>query len=276
MNRKIKSNLLIVFFLLVGLVSCISPFICTFFYDLYSTHVIIDYEARELNYHKITQESLHKKSEIRFGLLDFQKNSITNRKTHSQKDKITFEEGDMLGYITIPRIDSLIPIYEGKTDAILQKGVGHLKQDTKKTCLPFLGKNKNCVLAGHSGLSSARLFSDLDKLSIDDVFYIRVRSKYYEYKVIEISINTPDKAEEYLQIEKGKDICTLVTCTPVPLNSHRLLVKGERIKYDGLFNRANLKERQINQNTVSFFVCIGIVLFLFILLFLVRRKGKRK
>ena len=165
MNRKIKSNLLIVFFLLVGLVSCISPFICTFFYDLYSTHVIIDYEARELNYHKITQESLHKKSEIRFGLLDFQKNLITNHKTHSQKDIITFEEGDMLGYITIPRIDSLIPIYEGKTDAILQKGVGHLEG----TSLPVGGENTHSVLTGHRGLPSSKLFTDINQMRKGDI-----------------------------------------------------------------------------------------------------------
>lgn len=131
----------------------------------------------------------------------------------------------IMGYIDIPSIDVQLPIYHGTDEAVLQIAVGHLDW----TSLPVGGESSHCVLSGHRGLPSARLFTDLDQLAIGDVFMFRVLDEVLTYQVDQILIVEPDDTQP-LMIEEGKDLCTLVTCTPYGINSHRLLVRGHRIE----------------------------------------------
>lgn len=132
---------------------------------------------------------------------------------------------EKIGHIKIPRIHEDIPIYAGTSEEVLQKGVGHLEG----TSLPIGGKSTHSVLSAHRGLPTARLFTDLDKLERGDIFYITNIEQKLAYKVDRISVVEPNDFSK-IQVEKGKDYVTLLTCTPYMINSHRLLVRGHRVK----------------------------------------------
>ena len=139
----------------------------------------------------------------------------------------------VMGYLSIPKINIKLSIYHGTGDEVLQTGVGHLNG----TKLPIGGESTHSVLAAHRGLPSARLFTDIDQLEKGDMFYIHVLDETLAYQVDQI-LDMVDKddyetLEEALQIEEGKDQVTLFTCTPYGVNSHRLLVRGIRVPYNG-------------------------------------------
>lgn len=137
------------------------------------------------------------------------------------------DAGEMLGYIEIPKISVNLPIYEGTSAAVLQKGAGHLIN----TSLPLGGEGSHVALSAHRGLPSAKLFTDLDKLEIGDYFYLYVMDETLAYQVDRIKIIEP-YIEDELDIEADKDYVTLITCTPIGVNSHRLLVRGVRAAYE--------------------------------------------
>ena len=132
-------------------------------------------------------------------------------------------DSGIMGYVEIPKIDVLLPIYHGVGSDILTKGIGHLPE----TSLPVGGKSTHSVLAGHSGMSNARLFTDLTKLNEGDAFIIHVYNRDLYYTVDQIKKVAPTDTSD-LQIVDGEDYVTLVTCVPVGVNSHRLLVRGKR------------------------------------------------
>ena len=131
----------------------------------------------------------------------------------------------IMGYIEIPKIDIVYPIYHGTSEAILQIAIGHLEW----TSLPVGGESSHCVVSGHRGLPSARLFTDLDQMEVGDTFLLRVLDEVLTYEVDQIKIVEPQVTEDLLIVE-GEDLCTLVTCTPYGINSHRMLVRGHRIE----------------------------------------------
>ena len=130
-------------------------------------------------------------------------------------------------YVTIPKLDVCLPVYHGTSDTVLELGLGHLLG----TSLPIGGSSSHSVITGHSGLASQRLLSDLDQLEPGDVFYIEVLDKTLAYEVDQMKTVLPYETED-LQIIPGQDYCTLVTCTPFGVNTHRLLVRGTRIPYE--------------------------------------------
>ena len=136
---------------------------------------------------------------------------------------LNFTAEGVMGYIEIPKINVLLPIYHGVSSGVLSKGIGHLPE----TSLPVGGESTQCVLAGHSGMSNARLFTDLPKLQDGDVFYLHIYNKTLTYMVDQIKKVLPTDTSD-LTIVDGEDYVTLVTCVPIAVNSHRLLVRGTR------------------------------------------------
>ena len=136
--------------------------------------------------------------------------------------------GDALGYITIPKIDLNLPIYEGTGADVLTHGVGHLTE----TSYPLGGLSTHSALSGHRGLAEAELFTNLDELAVGDRFYLHILDETLAYQVDQVLVVEPDGVEA-LEIIEGEDLCTLVTCTPIGINSHRLLVRGTRVEYEG-------------------------------------------
>ena len=132
-----------------------------------------------------------------------------------------------MGYVEIPNINVNLPIYHGTSNDSLERGIGHLLGSS----LPVGGKSTHAILTAHSGMASQKMFSDLDLMKIDDVFYIDVLNERLAYQVDAIFTVLPHETEQ-LQIVTGEDYCTLVTCTPFGVNTHRLLVRGTRIPYE--------------------------------------------
>lgn len=162
----------------------------------------------------------------------------------SEEQKTKYEEllnlagNGVMGYVEIPSIGCSLPIYHGTAESVLQIAVGHLEW----TSLPVGGQSTHCVLSGHRGLPSAKLFTDLDELAEGDIFMLRVLNEILTYEVDKISIVEPDETEKLL-IEADKDYCTMVTCTPYGINTHRLLVRGHRI--------ANIEESKVIRITAD-------------------------
>ena len=133
----------------------------------------------------------------------------------------------IMGYVEIPKLDVYLPIFHGTGSDSLERGVGHLVGSS----LPVGGESSHTVLTGHSGMASQRLFTDLEKLQSGDVFYLHVLDQVLAYQVDEINTVLPYDTS-LLGIYPGEDLCTLVTCTPIGINTHRLLVRGHRIEYE--------------------------------------------
>lgn len=134
----------------------------------------------------------------------------------------------IMGYIEIPSIDVMLPIYHGTSEEVLQVAIGHIEGSS----LPIGGESTHSVISGHRGLPSSRLFTDIDQLSEGDTFTLMVLDEVLTYEVDQIRIVEPEDIS-LLAIEEGQDLCTLVTCTPYGVNSHRLLVRGHRVENQG-------------------------------------------
>ena len=179
----------------------------------------------------------------------------------------------IMGYIEIPEIKVSLPIYHGTEEKVLQIAIGHLTGSS----LPIGGESTHAVVSGHRGLPSAKLFTDLDKLVEGDIFMIRVLNEVYTYEVDQIRIVLPQETSD-LAIESGKDYCTLVTCTPYGVNTHRLLVRGHRIENTAMAEsiKVTADAIQIEPLMVAPAVAAPILLILFIVMMFNTRKKKKR
>lgn len=198
---------------------------------------------------------------------------MTDEERETYESLLDVSGTGIIGYIEIPAINCSLPIYHGTDEGVLQIAIGHIEG----TSLPVGGESTHCVISGHRGLPRAKLFSDLDKLVVGDDFMLCVLDETLTYEVDQIRIVLPDELND-LEIVEGKDYCTLVTCTPYGINSHRLLVRGHRVE-----NRANAGSvrvtadaMQIEPLLVAPVVAIPMLLLLLILLLLPRRRKKDK
>lgn len=227
--KKIRVIFCVIIFM-TGLGIASYPFISNMVAQRHASQVVKDYETNveEMDEEKIDamKEAAKKYNEQLSNVVSLDDENENNEQGESYADLLNI--GESLGYITIPKIDVNLPIYNGTSQDVLSKGVGHMEQSS----YPLGGESTHCVLTGHRGLPSAVLFTDLDKLEIGDEFYLHVLDEILAYKVDQIKVVEPNESGD-LEIIDGKDYCTLVTCTPYAINSHRLLVRGERTEYKG-------------------------------------------
>ena len=174
-----------------------------------------------------------------------------------------FNESGNMGYIDIPKINIKLPIFHGIAEDVLRTSIGHLPG----TSLPVGGAGSHCVLSGHRGLPSAKLFSDLDKLSEGDVFTLSILNETYSYEVDRIRVVVPTDLSD-LKIIPGQDLCTLVTCTPYGVNTHRLLVRGHRVANAQGDAQVVADALQLDAAFVAPFIMVPMILFLLLLLFI--------
>ena len=178
----------------------------------------------------------------------------------------------IMGYIEVPSIGVVLPIYHGTDESVLQVAIGHLEW----TSLPIGGESTHCVVSGHRGLPSARLFTDLDAVVEGDVFVLRVLDEVITYEVDRIQIVLPHETQP-LQIVEGEDYCTLVTCTPYGVNSHRLLVRGHRVENQeaAITVRATADATQIKPIIVAPLLAIPMLLALLIGMLIPKSRKRR-
>lgn len=198
-------------------------------------------------------------------------------KSRAYESLLGGSQDGMMGYLEIPCIDVTEGIYHYTTEKVLSRGIGHIHGSS----LPVGGENSHAVLTGHRGLPSQKFLSDLDKVKIGDTFYIHVLGRTLAYKVCQIDTVLPSEVEA-LKIESGRDLVTLVTCTPYGVNTHRLLVTGERIPFDdnkvdsnGLVTTEQ-HTRQYDPPLIIFFCFMLIILVIGILSLVKKHKPGKK
>lgn len=198
----------------------------------------------------------------------------------SKKDKKKYESlldvsgTGIMGYIEVPKIDCSLPIYHGTDEGALQIAIGHLEGSS----LPVGGKSTHCVLSGHRGLPSARLFTDLDQMEEGDIFILNILGRKLAYEVDQIRVVLPEEMSD-LEIEEGKDLCTLVTCTPYGINTHRLLVRGHRTEYVEKKVAEEKKEVQTKKTDIRLMIAGGagvLILLIIIIVIVIKRRRKRR
>ena len=187
--------------------------------------------------------------------------------------ELNFSGDGTMGFVEIPDIDVMLPIYHGTDETVLQVAIGHIEWSS----LPTGGESTHCVISGHRGLPSARLFTDLDKLDVGDVFTLHVLNEILTYQVDQIKIVEPHITDD-LMIVEGEDYCTLVTCTPYGVNSHRMLVQGTRIENakEVKVKRVTADAVQIEPIIVAPVLAAPILLVLLIMLMIPKPKKKKR
>ena len=226
MKNKI-SNILLILILIAGLSLLLYPSVSDYWNSFTQSQVISNYsdqlaEIDEDRYAKLLYDAY----EYNESLLERRNPYLLDDEQKAEYEELLDISGiGIMGYIEIPSISCTVPVYHGTSDAVLQIAAGHLEW----TSLPVGGESTHCVISGHRGLPSAKLFSDLDKVVVGDIFVLRVLDEVLTYEVDQIHIVEPHETQDLLIVE-GMDYCTLVTCTPYAINTHRILVRGHRIE----------------------------------------------
>lgn len=230
-NKKAKANritlILLVVVLLAGLSLLLYPTVADWWNSRHQSQAIASYvdtvtELDEDRYEELLAEA-RAYNEL---LLQDENRFLPDEEDLEYYNSLLNVSGSgIMGYVEIPEIDVTLPIYHGTSEEVLQTAIGHIEGSS----LPVGGESTHCVISGHRGLPSARLFTDLDQITEGDIFQLHVLDETLTYEVDQISVVEPDDVS-LLAIEEGDDLCTLVTCTPYGVNSHRLLVRGHRVE----------------------------------------------
>lgn len=276
--KKRTSHVITIFLiliLLVGLSLLLYPTVSDYWNSLHQSRAIASYAEEVANLDEEQYAALWEAAQAYNASLAERGSSyvLTEAQQAEYEDMLNVSGSGVMGYVEIPSINCTLPIYHGTDTAVLQIAVGHLEW----TSLPVGGESSHCVLSGHRGLPSAKLFTHLDQLTEGDVFMLRVLDEVLTYEVDQILIVEPQETEA-LQITEGRDYCTLVTCTPYGINTHRLLVRGHRIETadDGQAARVTADAIQIEPLLVAPAVAIPILLLLLIVLLLPKQPKKKR
>jgi sortase A len=203
-------------------------------------------------------------SQLSFPLTDY-------KRLEGYNDILNISKNGIMGYISISKLGVELPLYHGISSEVLNVACGHIEG----TSLPVGGENTHCVLSAHRGLPHARLFTDLDKMEIGDTFQITVLNQMVTYQVDQIKVVRPDEVDD-IQIVDGEDLCTLLTCTPYGINSHRLLVRGTRIENAAPVLHVTSNAYKIDSLVATPVVAAPILLILLIVLMVkYRDKGSK-
>lgn len=221
-----KSTIILLLFFFIGLSVLLYPSISSYWNSKTQSEAIIDYEKMMAAYKPEDFTTIFEEAgqynqtlyELEFPLRDYSSIETEYWKT------LDISGTGMMGYITVPKINQELPVYHGTSEAVLSIAVGHMQGSS----LPIGGKNTHSVVSAHRGLATAVLFTYLDRMEVGDVFYFTILDRTITYEVDQIRIVEPDDTS-LLQIEEGKDYCTLVTCTPYGINTQRMLVRGHQV-----------------------------------------------
>lgn len=270
MARRL-TRILLVLVLLVGVGIMLYPTASDWWNIRHQSRAIAQYEEQ------VNNQSEAENEKMRAAAQDYNKSILTlpdqwvmsDERQEEYDSLLDVSQTGVMGYIEIPKIDVSLPIYHSVEESVLQTAVGHLPGSS----LPVGGESTHCVLSGHRGLPSARLFTDLDQLEEGDIFVLTVLGEKLAYQIDQIKVVLPDETED-LAIVEGKDYCTLMTCTPYGVNSHRLLIRGERTTYV----EEEVKEQQVQavKREYQKFWWIPAAAVLLLIVFVIRRHRKHR
>lgn len=272
MKNKLTTILLILA-LFAGLSLLLYPTVSDYWNSLHASQAVADYAENVRNleaekYEQVLQDAKSYNQMLPYKQTTF---ALSEEEKEAYDALLDISGTGVMGYIEIPTVNISLPVYHGTEDAVLQIAVGHLEWSS----LPVGGESTHCVLSGHRGLPSAKLFTNLDKLVAGDKFVMRVSDEVLTYEVDQILIVEPTDVST-LMIEAGKDLCTLVTCTPYGINSHRLLVRGHRIENQDEAQAIRVTSDAIQIEPLIVAPAVALPMLLVLLVILLVSGGKTK
>lgn len=272
--KKHLSTILLLLVFIVGLSLLLYPSFADWWNSFHQTQAIATYSEQVADIDDEKYEEIWNAAwDYNQSLLKRANNYLLSDAQKAEYDSLLDVGGTgVMGYIEIPSIKVALPIYHGTDEAVLQVAVGHLEW----TSLPVGGESTHCVVSGHRGLPSAKLFTDLDQMQVGDTFVFRILDEVLTYEVDQIRIVEPSDTSE-LSIIKGKDLCTLITCTPYGINSHRMLVRGHRVDNadEARVVRVTADATQIEPIIVAPIVAAPMLLVLLVILMIPKPKKRR-
>ena len=255
---------------IIGIGLCSVPLVSSIHSGIQQNNMISTYESEVKHTDKSkVKEQIQSAQKYNDMLFQTRGASVGNIDTEILSDEnyesiLNLTGKGIMGSIEIPKIGVDLPIYHGTSDDVLSNGVGHLQNSS----FPVGGENTRTVLTGHRGLPNAKLFTRLDELKKDDLFYIHVGNKTLAYQIYKIEIVKKEEAPDVLGIEEGKDLATLLTCTPYGINTHRLILTGKRVPY--------IEPELRSWRELLFTALPFLILFLLLIRFILNRRKERK
>lgn len=275
MKKKNWSNIILIVVFFVGLSVLLYPTVSDYWNSLHQSRAIATYsdaveEMDTSDYERMWAEAdayNEKLYESGHGL------GLAEDEKKEYDSLLDVSGTGIMGYIEVPKIDCSLPIYHGTDEGALQIAIGHLEGSS----LPVGGKNTHCVLSGHRGLPSARLFTDLDQMEEGDIFILNILGRKLAYEVDQIRVVLPEEMSD-LEVIEGKDLCTLVTCTPYGINTHRLLVRGHRTKYveEKVEEQKEVQTKKMDTRLLIAGAAGAVILAVIIIAVVIRRRKRRR
>ncbi|XCP84622.1 class C sortase [Roseburia hominis] len=269
--KKDRGSTILVFIFFIGLSVVLYPFISDYWNSRTQSRAIATYSDMVAQMDEADCETLLEEANaFNRALLDLDFPFTEYESLGNYEEILDISGTGIMGYVTIPILGVELPIYHGTDEGVLQVAVGHLAGSS----FPVGGTGTHAVISAHRGLPSAKLFSDLDEMMEGDTFSITVLNQTVTYEVDQIRIVLPEEVKE-LEIDAGKDYCTLMTCTPYGINSHRLLVRG--IRTEGQVTAyIPADATRVSSTLVSIALAIPMVFILLIILLIDQRKSEKK
>lgn len=269
-NKMVTVILCVAMF--VGVFLLLYPSVANYWNSFHQTRAIENYtevvSSMSKEDYKAIMDSAHKYNErlAETGMRWI----LTDAEREEYNKQLAVEGTEVMAYVSVPKFHIKCPIYHGTDEAILQVAVGHLEASS----LPVGGKSTHTLISGHRGLPSARLFTDIAKMKEGDTWTISVMNETLTYECDQIRVVLPDDLSD-LQIEEGKDLCTLITCTPYGINTHRLLVRGHRVPNANGSADITADAIQIEPKYIAPFLAGPVLLILVAILLISTRKARR-
>ena len=255
-------NIILVLTLLIGLSLLVYPSFSDYWNSFHQTRAISSYietvsKIETSEYDAIMASARKYNEDLNTGEFRW---FLTDEQKEAYNAELNVDDYGAMGFLTIDKIHVQLPIYHGTSESVLQTSIGHIEWSS----LPTGGEGTHCLFSGHRGLPSARLFTDLDKLNETDIFQLSILNETLTYQIDQIRVVVPSDLST-LQIDSDKDYCTLFTCTPYGVNTHRLMVRGHRVANQNTHDVVVLAEAmQLDQTLVALCIAAPLLILLFV------------
>lgn len=265
------------FLYIVGVLLCAFPLLSSIYTGVEQNNMLSTYKsevtATDTQTIEEQVELAHKYNEALFQISN---SSVGDMSTDILSDEsynsiLDITGKGIIGTIEIPKIDVNLPIYHGTDDDVLSNGIGHIQTSS----FPVGGINTRTVVSGHRGLPNAKLFTRLDELVKNDLFYFKVGGETLAYKIYKIEVVKKDEAPDVIGIEEGKDLATMITCTPYGINTHRLIITGKRVPYNPKKKKA-IKPEVMSLREIAFTALPFVIVFILLVKYVLKKRKERR
>lgn len=272
-KKRISTKILYI----VGVLLCAFPLLSSIYTGVEQNNMLSTYKSEVTATDTQTiEEQVELAHEYNEALFQISNSSVGDMSTDILSDEsynsiLDITGKGIIGTIEIPKIDVNLPIYHGTDDDVLSNGIGHIQTSS----FPVGGINTRTVVSGHRGLPNAKLFTRLDELKKDDLFYIHVGNKTLAYQIYKIEIVKKEEAPDVLGIEEGKDLATLLTCTPYGINTHRLILTGKRVPYSEK-KKAAIEPEMMSWRELLFTALPFVIVFILLVKYVLKKRKERR